>query len=314
MKWTVRRTGCLLLPAVFAAALAADDPPTEKKEAKKAAPGPAPGAVEVRFTDDSVLKLTLREERLEFKTPYGKLLVPVAAVRQIDFATRVSPDVARRVRAAVADLGSTDFHARETASAALLAQREKAYPALLEAAGFKDAEVARRAHDLLEKLRETVPEEQLEVRKADVVQTEDSRIAGQLEATEWRADTAQFGEVRLKLADVRSLRSLAAEADGETGPALPDPGNLTGFQNQVGKRFAFRVTGMATGAIYGTDVYTADSQLAMAAVHAGVLKAGQTGVVKVKIVAAPVGFVGSIRNGVSSAAYGAYPGAYQVLR
>jgi hypothetical protein len=312
MNSTVRRACVLFLPAVLTIPLGAGDPPAETKGAKKP-PAPNTGAVEVRFTDDSVLKLTLCEDKLELKTPYGKLLVPVADVRHIDFATRLSPDVVRRIRVAVANLGSPEFRLREDASAELLALREKAYPALLEASKGKDPEAARRANDLLEKVREAVPEDQLEVRKVDVVQTDDSRIAGRIEAAEWRADTVQFGEVRLRLADVRSLRSLGSDGEGDFGPPLPDPGNLTGLQNQVGKRFAFKVTGAANGGVYGTDVYTADSSLATAAVHAGVLKPGQTGVVRVKIVAPPAAYISSTRNGVSSAAYGSYPGAYQVL-
>ncbi len=308
---SVRRACGLLLLAV-ALPLGAADPPAETKGPKKAPPSPGAGAVEVRFTDDSVLKLTLREERLELKTAYGKLLMPMADVRRIEFATRIPDDLARRIRAAIHDLGSTEFRPREDAAAELLALREKAYPALLEAARSKDAEVARRANDLLEKIREAVPEEQLEIRQTDVVSTEDSKIAGRIEAVVWKGTTTQFGEVQMKLADLRSLRSLAGE-DGDFGPALPDPGNLTGYQAQVGKRFAFKVTGAVNGGIYGSDTYTSDSSLATAAVHAGVLKVGQTGVVRVKIVAPPGAFAGSVRNGVNSAAYGSYSGAYQVL-
>ncbi len=311
MKSLVRHTWIPFLLALPTAPLGAGGSPADKGTRKP--PAPAPGAVEVRFTDDSILKLTLREDRVELKTPYGKLLVPVADIRHIEFATRLSPDVARRVRIAVANLGSTEFRLREEATAELLALREKAYPALLEATRGKDLEVARRASDLLEKVREVVPEDHLEIRKADVLQTDDSRISGHIEAAEWRADTVQFGEVRLKISDIRTLRSLASGGDDDFGPVLPDPGNLTGLQQQVGKRFAFKVTGIANGAIYGTDVYTTDSLLATAAVHAGILKPGQTGVVRVKIVAPPPAFLGSTRNGISSAAYGSYPAAYQVL-
>ncbi len=310
----VRRACCLLLPTVLAVPLWADDPsPGEPKAPKKAAPARWTGAAEVRFTDDSVLKLTLREERLELKTPYGKLLVPLADVRRIDFATRIPDDAVRRIRAALRDLGSTEFRLREDAAAELLALREKAYPALLEAAESKDPEVARRVNDLLEKIREAVSEDQLEVRKVDVVCTDDSKLAGRIEAVMWKGTTTQFGEVQMKLADLRSLRSLSGGGEGDFGPALPDPGNLAGYQGQVGKRFAFKVTGAINGGIFGTDTYTADSTLALAAVHAGVLKVGQTGVVRVKIVAPPAGFVSSTRNGVTSAAFGAYPAAFQVV-
>lgn len=45
----------------------------------------------------------------------------------------------------------------------------------------------------------------------------------------------------------------------------------------------FEIDGANTGTIYGTDVYTHDSNLATAAVHAGVLKLHERGIVKVTI-------------------------------
>src|SRR5215471_1018824 len=78
------------------------DDPFGENAAEKTGGGPEPGAVEVRFTDDSVLKLTLRDERIPLTTPYGKLLVPVADIRRIEFGWRVADDVARRIETAVA--------------------------------------------------------------------------------------------------------------------------------------------------------------------------------------------------------------------
>ena len=63
------------------------------------------------------------------------------------------------------------------------------------------------------------------------------RIQSRIEGVVWKADTAHFGEVRLKLADVRSLRSLAADPEGDFGPPLPDPGSMKRtnlFGNLVG--------------------------------------------------------------------------------
>jgi hypothetical protein len=45
-----------------------------------------------------------------------------------------------------------------------------------------------------------------------------------------------------------------------------------------------------------------------------VLKLGQAGVVKVKVIAPPPVFTGSSRNGMNSGAFGAFPGAFQVLK
>jgi hypothetical protein len=131
-----------------------------------------------------------------------------------------------------------------------------------------------------------------------------------------KVHTYQFGELPLKLADLRSLRSMsaAAEPEAETRTALADPGNLMSLQAQVGKTFFIRVTGAVNGSVWGTDVYTADSSLAAAAVHAGAVQPGQTAVVKVTMSPPQPAFAGSTRNGVTSSAYGAFTGAFRVSR
>jgi hypothetical protein len=192
--------------------------------------------------------------------------------------------------------------------------REKAYPALLRAAQEKDAEVVRRAEAILEKIREAVPEKHLVIRDNDVIYTEHSRIAGRIGGDALKASTVQFGDVQLKLIDLRYLRSQAVDAEPSARKAAPDPGDLRKVQDQVGKTFLFKVTGAVNGSIWGTDVYTTDSPLATVAVHAGLLKAGETKVIRVKIVTPPASYQGSTQNGVTSSPYDAYPGAYRVSR
>jgi hypothetical protein len=194
----------------------------------RGAPGPAEGTgknlprtkVEVRFTDGSVLKLELLEERFTLKTPYGKLVVPFADVLEIQFATRIPGDVGKRIVQAIGDLGSTDHKKREAATAELIKLEAKAYPALLKAEQDRDPEVKRRAQQALAAIRKTVPAADLEVRQRDVVLTEHSKIAGQVEATVFRAETVQFGEVRLKLSDIRTLRAASYRP---VVPQMPPP-------------------------------------------------------------------------------------------
>jgi hypothetical protein len=299
----VRRLAVFAFLAVFGAALAAND-----------SVGPA-GIVEARFTDGSTLKLTLNDAFVDVTTPYGKLSIPVAEIQKIDFATRLSDDATKRVEEAVANLSHPQFPKREAASAELLKLREKGYAALLEAAKSKDAEVARRATELLDSIREAVPANQLEVSKSDVIQTEHSKISGRIEGASLKAASAQFGEVQLKLTDMRSLR-IPGLADDEVKVvhADPDPGTLMNYQDKIGKSFHFKVTGANTHTIWGDGIYTTDSQLATAAVHAGVLQAGQTGIVKVTIVASPQTFNSSTKNGVTSQPWGVFPAAYKVVK
>lgn len=301
-----------LVGAVLAGLTVAGAACAQEQTKEKPAKGVPAGAVEVRFTDGSTLKLTLRDERIDFLTPYGKLAVPVADVRRIEFATRISDDTSRRINQLIAALGSKMYREREDASAALLALREKAYPALQAAAKSSDSEVVHRAETLLKKIQDSVPEELLEVRPHDVLFTDECKFTGKVESPELKAVTAQFGEVSLKLIDMRSLRWQGTESEQALGPVIADPGNMTPLEGQMNKTFAIRVTGAANGSVWGTDVYTIDSNLATAAVHAGVLQMGQTAVIKVTVVASPPAFQGSVRNGVTSSGYGQYRAAFKV--
>src|SRR5262245_15705567 len=338
--------GTVVLAAALAVTpLAADD---GDKSSTKPPPGKAgrePALVEVRFTDSSTMKLSLRDERIEVATRYGKLVVPVGDIQRIEFGTRLSDEDANKIETAIGNLGNNQYKVRETAHADLVAFREKAYAALLRATKHKDPEVIRRAEDLITHLRQTVPEDLLEIREFDVVSTDEMRLTGRISGETFKVHTSQFGEQPLKLADIRGLRSLAqVAADTEVDPKnfINDPGSLSQYQQQIGKVLYIRVTGGARpnvgavfapgmpgggppggimlggmvggGTVWGTDVYTTDSPLALAAVHAGVVQMGQTTVVKVTIVPSPNNFIGSTRNGITTENYGPYPAAYTISR
>lgn len=106
----------------------------------------------------------------------------------------------------------------------------------------------------------------------------------------------------------------AVQAPPVTTAAHPDPGNLTGYRDRVGQTFLFQVTGTTSGTVWGTDIYTDDSALAVAAVHAGILRPGQSGAVRVTIVPGQGSYTGTSRNGVTTSNYGAWHGSYRVER
>jgi hypothetical protein len=289
--------------------------PADPKDPAGRGGAPEAEALEVRFADNSILKLTLREDKITFLTDYGKLVVPVADVLKIDFATRVPDDLTRKIEGAIGKLGSSDFQEREQAGKDLLKIGAKAYPALVLAAKSLDNEVRRRAEDLVAQVRDKLSPEMLIVRQHDVLHTKDSKITGRIEGATWKANTSQFGDVQVQLADVRSLQS-AAYVDPDSGrlAAMPDPGTLSEYTGRFGARLAFRVRGAVNGTVYGTGQYTLDSSLATAAVHAGVLPAGQTGVVYVEICPSPANFTATNQNGVTSNNWGAYPaGAFSFI-
>ncbi len=66
--------------------------------------------------------------------------------------------------------------------------------------------------------------------------------------------------------------------------------------------------------IWGTDVYTDDSSIAAAAVHAGVLREGERGLVKITVLPGRDRYVGSERNGIASEEYGKWDGSFRIDR
>jgi beta-lactamase regulating signal transducer with metallopeptidase domain len=94
----------------------------------------------------------------------------------------------------------------------------------------------------------------------------------------------------------------------------PDPGTLEKLRDHPGETFHFMVTGAVNGPVWGgTDnVYTDDSDLATAAVHAGTLQPGQRGIVAVTILPDRGSYEASDRNGVQSRAWAAWGGSYRI--
>ena len=94
--------------------------------------------------------------------------------------------------------------------------------------------------------------------------------------------------------------------------AAEAPPHMLELCHDVGANYYFRVRGDTEGQIWGTDVYTGDSSLSVAAVHAGVVKPGDTAVVKVTVVQPLPKYAGSIRNNVRSHDFGRYGTAYSL--
>ncbi|MFZ4530349.1 MAG: LCCL domain-containing protein [Alsobacter sp.] len=92
------------------------------------------------------------------------------------------------------------------------------------------------------------------------------------------------------------------------------PPTMNGLCDVAGTTFYFRVTGTLDGTVWGTDSYTRDSSLGAAAVHAGLLKPGQTAVLRVTVVPALQAYPGTTRHGVTTTEYGPFPHAWTLSR
>ncbi len=120
-------------------------------------------------------------------------------------------------------------------------------------------------------------------------------------------EPSQFESLRLaEVSPERDIYFTTGSLAGGTQSTI----NLT--QLDAGDVVTLRVTGRTDGSVWGTDVYTADSDIGTAAVHAGLVAPGQTALVRVTVLPSLPQYSGTPRNGVESRSYGTYPSSYAV--
>ena len=101
------------------------------------------------------------------------------------------------------------------------------------------------------------------------------------------------------------------EADDVTPIAWSTPATIV--NGEAGKTFKFECpAGGNEHAIWGTDVYTADSSVCTAAVHAGRITFEQGGTVTIESRPGQSSYQGTSRNGVKSSEYGSYPRSFAI--
>jgi hypothetical protein len=176
--------------------------------------------------------------------------------------------------------------------------------------------------------------ELVELRAAAEQQTDEIRARAERAVAEVNARTAEQVRTRRrrllerlkplqdslakkgKLDEALAVRDRIRALKGELMQAQQDPGTLAALPQQpTGTQVLFTLTGSSDGMVWGSDVYTHDSDLSAAAVHAGALREGERGVVRVTYVdTLNVAFTGSQRNGVWSEPYGPWPAGFRVER
>ena len=99
----------------------------------------------------------------------------------------------------------------------------------------------------------------------------------------------------------------------DAGKVASDPPNsMHGLCDATGAVYYFRITGVAEGQVWGSGPYTRDSVMGAAAVHAGLLKPGETTVLRLTVVAPLKAYPGSTRNGVTTTNYADFPHCWQL--
>jgi hypothetical protein len=177
-------------------------------ENKKAA-DPA-GQTEVRFTDDSVVRMSILQEQLEIVTKYGKLTVPTSDIIKVDFGLRVPADLQGKIAKALEDLNSDIYKTRELATKDLVSWGPFAYPQLYKAAKSSQLEVQKRAVVALDQLKAKHPARNLRLREEDLVVTPNFTIVGHIVTPTLKARAENFGELDLNIGKLRGISWLAA--------------------------------------------------------------------------------------------------------
>ncbi len=98
---------------------------------------------------------------------------------------------------------------------------------------------------------------------------------------------------------------------GASGTSVTWTATAVDHRGRIDAEIAYHCPpGGTPGPVWGTDVYTDDSSVCTAAVHAGRLTRAGGGSVRIQIGPAKESFAGSHRHGVTSADYGAWEGSF----
>lgn len=170
---------------------------------------------EVRFNDGSLVRMTILQNDVEVMTKYGKLNVPLQDIRRIDLGLHLPSGLDQQIDQSIRLLASSAYKDREEASRDLMQAGHLAYPFLQRASRSGDLEVAHRVTGLLKRIADKHPPEQLKMKEEDVVHTVEFTIIGRIVSPTIKARSAHFGDLSLKLSDLRTvhLRSAGREID-----------------------------------------------------------------------------------------------------
>lgn len=88
---------------------------------------------------------------------------------------------------------------------------------------------------------------------------------------------------------------------------------IVNYESEIGTELYVKVTGKLDGTVWGSDIYTIDSDVEVAAVHAGIVKVGETKTVKIIILEGKNYYEGSTRNGVTTYEYGEWDRSFKFI-
>ena len=108
-----------------------------------------------------------------------------------------------------------------------------------------------------------------------------------------------------------NTEAVVREAEDQTPVLWNTSASMVSFE--PGKTYKFKCPSLGKeSSVWGTDIYTLDSSICNAAVHAGKLTMASGGTVTIELRPGESSYKGSTRNGIKSNDYGAYGQSYVV--
>lgn len=150
----------------------------------------------MRLQDGSLVNGTVKADKIEVVTSYGKLTVPWAEVLSIKFGNRPTEKLEVEIQNSIRDLSSVKHQERESASRNLALIGPPALPLLL-AIPEANLEAKTRAKPIIQSIRENYPERS-EAGQDDLIETSTGfTIKGKVSESIFAAHGDSLGDIRV---------------------------------------------------------------------------------------------------------------------
>lgn len=269
----------------------------------------------VELRDGASLPVWPEPQTITFTLEQGRLSIPIVEVDRITLAARPTDERRQMIDGLIQAVASKSPQAAQAIDR-LKALGVEAFPIVKQYCDALPEGQSGGVEELLTAWEESGAIGKSELAGFDVIVVGEDRFVGRIEETSLLFRSQSLGGLTIEIGDLATLaKAEVAETAEEaaTGEVLPDPGSLIQFSHKLNEKLRFQVVGAADGSVWGSDLYTADSSLATAAVHAGALEIGESGIVVVEILPGENAYESSVQNGISSRPWNAYSLSYRII-
>jgi hypothetical protein len=120
--------------------------------------------------------------------------------------------------------------------------------------------------------------------------------------------------VCVALSAIAGCKKKNRDSEGPAPTLIQWNANANAYRAQIGAVLSFSCPpGGTPSSVWGTDMYTSDSSICGAAAHSGRIQPQAGGVVQIQIAPGQPSYQGTIRAGIATLNFGAYPGSFTIV-